>query len=378
MSFPPRSVVAVLALVVVAGALPSAREAWAAAASVRIDPSVRAAGMGGASTAVFWSGDVDEWANPALLGYLDGFRYRWTRSEFGSSGAVLGSQRLDYGAGGIGLGGSTVRLDYGRIKLTDNAGNTVGTFAPFERVRPLGLGVSVSRVLRAVQRLRGAEPPSITRHLDVAAGFAQKGVKVALAPDAFQGQASTTTSDAGLLVSARPLPRIAEGRLHVDLAYGFAALNYDHASISFISEDRADRIPPQYRNGFAARMGIPVGMAWAQRLGGWLAPALDPYLTVSLAADFLHFGSGSWGGYDVDQWGLEIDWVHALVVRAGHVTDRIDQVDGYSYGIGVALPIGRLAGVRYDFASYPRTAGTGRWHGHGIGVRVDPVGWSRR
>src|SRR5262249_37494468 len=44
--------------------------------SLDLDPSIRSAGMGAAASAVFWGGDVDDWANPALLAAQRGARYQ--------------------------------------------------------------------------------------------------------------------------------------------------------------------------------------------------------------------------------------------------------------------------------------------------------------
>ncbi|MGH7729992.1 MAG: hypothetical protein ACRENJ_01940 [Candidatus Eiseniibacteriota bacterium] len=71
-----------LALLAAAAAALSQRPAAAQAArSLREDPSVRSAGMGGASTAD-GSDDLNAWANPALLGHTSGLRYRWNNTRF--------------------------------------------------------------------------------------------------------------------------------------------------------------------------------------------------------------------------------------------------------------------------------------------------------
>jgi hypothetical protein len=48
--------------------------------SMDIDISARSAALGGASTALPW-GDLNHWANPALLGYVDGIRYAHQRTQ---------------------------------------------------------------------------------------------------------------------------------------------------------------------------------------------------------------------------------------------------------------------------------------------------------
>ena len=119
-----------------------------------VDPSVRAAGMGGTATAVFWSGDLDEWANPALLGYTTGFQYRWSRTRLVPSlpdDAFLSGHQIHYGFGGMGIAGGNNALDYGRLDLTNSSGVMVGTFEPRESARTWGIGFSLSRFVEAVR-----------------------------------------------------------------------------------------------------------------------------------------------------------------------------------------------------------------------------------
>ena len=46
-----------------------------------LDPSIRAAGAGGGNGAVFWGGDANSWANPALLAYGTGVRFDRTHTH---------------------------------------------------------------------------------------------------------------------------------------------------------------------------------------------------------------------------------------------------------------------------------------------------------
>src|SRR5437016_1649618 len=76
----PAGAGAALALLAALGAHPAA--AQTASTVLDLDPSIRAAGAGGASNAVFWGGDPDIWANPALLGYARGLRYDQGRTQW--------------------------------------------------------------------------------------------------------------------------------------------------------------------------------------------------------------------------------------------------------------------------------------------------------
>jgi hypothetical protein len=74
------------------------------ASILQYEPSVRAAGMGGASVASFWSRGEASWVHPALLGSVQGIGYdsMHTRRPFGSSDFSAERFRI----GGSGLGGS--------------------------------------------------------------------------------------------------------------------------------------------------------------------------------------------------------------------------------------------------------------------------------
>ena len=112
--------------------------------SMDIDISARSAALGGASTALPW-GDLNHWANPALLGYVDGIRYAHGRTQLVpglAANVIFTTDYVQVGAGGIGVlfsgkpfdkGG--VHLDYGLSEGRDENGNFTGTFASYERVK---------------------------------------------------------------------------------------------------------------------------------------------------------------------------------------------------------------------------------------------------
>jgi hypothetical protein len=62
--------------------------------------------------------------------------------------------------------------------------------------------------------------------------------------------------------------------------------------------------------------------------------------------------------------------------RFGHVKDP-GGIDAYTYGAGIGLPIGDVAGLRYDFASYPESTGLPSLHRHAIQAWFDPIAMSR-
>src|SRR5690348_1059502 len=67
-----------------------------------IDPSVRSASMGGASTAVFWGVDPNHWVNPALLGFATGIRYESGHTDY-DYGFQLRTSRVTVGYAGVGF-----------------------------------------------------------------------------------------------------------------------------------------------------------------------------------------------------------------------------------------------------------------------------------
>ena len=164
-----------------------------------IDASVISAGMAGASTAVFWGGEPNVWANPALLGYYQGIRWQWGETQLvpGLAADVRFSvTRLTLAGAGIGFenagdpadaGG--IELEYGLSEGTDQSGQPTGTFGAYERVDAMGAGVSVGRLIEAIAAMQGSEAPGIVRHLDVAVGWRRKDTVVQLSPSPAVGRA---------------------------------------------------------------------------------------------------------------------------------------------------------------------------------------------
>jgi len=350
------------------------------------DPSARSAGMGGASTAVPWSDDVNGWSNPALLGNARGLRFGWTTSSLVriAPGVTLRTDRISYGWGGIGLAVESHTLNYGRIVLTDPLGTPIGSYEPTERVRPLSGGISVSRILETLASLRGASPPPLTRYGDVAVGFGRKAVRIRLAPAPYQAEARTTANDFGLLLRATPIPWTDAGRPFCELTYGFAALNHNDAPVVFTGEDRVDYVLRQYRHGIGARFGVPMSRGAAagleRRFGRWVASGMDPLLSVAVAADFSRYQRGPEVRYGTgtDQVGGELVVANTLAVRLGHVGDEFRGIDGYSFGLGLGFSLADFAGARYDYARGPQ--GTSLWsiHRHAVAAWFDPVAFVRR
>jgi len=100
------------------------------------DPSVRSAALGGAGGSLWWGGDPNDWANPALLPFHRGIRYSDMQSDlvpqlssdthFTSSRLTLAWEEfglVDGGKIGLADGG---RFDMGRQIAVDEGGNLRG------------------------------------------------------------------------------------------------------------------------------------------------------------------------------------------------------------------------------------------------------------
>jgi hypothetical protein len=351
------------------------------ARSVREDPSVRSAGMGGTSTAVAWSDDVNGWANPALFGYATGLRWSWNNTHLLpeiAPGVTFQTNRFGFGWGGIGLAVERHTLSYGLLELTDPQGTPIGTYEPTEDVRPLSGGISLSRVVEAIASLRGGTEPGFTRYADVALGFSRKHIRLRLAPPPYGGQGITDANDFGLLIGATPLGR-SRRRPFIEVAYGFAALNYNDALTVFIGEDIADLVPRQNRHGLAARFGLPLSegaqAGLERRFGRWIAAGMDPLLSVAVAADFARYQLGPQQRYGsgVDHVGVELTLANTLSIRYGHVGDQFMGLDHDTFGVGLGIPLADFAGARYDYARYPQTSGLGMLDRHAVAAWLDPV-----
>ena len=364
------------------------------ARSMDIDPSVISAGMAGASTAVWWNGEPSVWANPALLGYHQGIRWQWGETQLVpglASDVRFSVTRLTVAGAGIGVenagdpsdaGG--LELEYGESEGTDVNGNPTGTFSSFESIDATGVGVSVGRLVRAIAAARDADPPGIFEHFDLALGWARKHTLVALAPVAAFGQASAASSDLGLLFrvggASDPLDLGNGAILSGNLGYAYSVINADDARFVFINEDQASPPTRQNRHGFALRIALEQGGTFADEegFGALLVSGLDPWLAVGFAYDRVHATAGGLDeGFHQDLTGVEVTFANVLSLRSGRVGDRLGGFHHGSWGIGVNVPIGDLAGFRYDYANYPQPFLDDDLHRRSYAVWLDPFAVSR-
>jgi hypothetical protein len=314
------------------------------ARSMDIDPSIRAAGMGGASGAVFWDA-TNAWANPALLGYQRGISYEYgsTRRPSGPEGSIewttFESQAWRFGAYGLGLSSSGNPI--GRVELG------YGSYGAQE-LESWGLGVSAMDLTKNVVSWFGGEVPRWSRFADVSVGMNSKHT------------GSIDAHDFGILARVTPIDRPTGGDrlpLRLDLAYGYSALSDDATFNGVTLRERPVR--SHYINSVAARTTVDWPEPSSPREGvlGWFMTGLAPLASIGLAYDHrLDAGldqflgdspSVTWGG------GAELAFLNCVTLRAGATSFRKGDIRGETLGWGLCLPLGRGAGIRYDWASYP-------------------------
>jgi hypothetical protein len=366
----PLIAVLTLALLV---ALPLARVAGAqgTARSLDIDTSIRAAGMGGASAGVWW-GEPNVWGNPASLaevhgaGWVDGR----TRLVPGLPADIwLKSSRLLLGGAGVGLslmgepldGIGHERLDYGTNELTDQFGNPIGTFDSFEATEAWGIGVSPIQLLDAIRHAGGAAGASGPRRIDLAGGYQHKHTLIALAPSVAGGEAEADCKDWGVSGRIALTSDLSpEAPWHMEVSGGYAVLNANDAQFDFGALGSA---PPSrnYRGGFA--MHLSRRSPWSTEGApppNWVLSGMPQVFELGWAKDWGHVDAGgSPPGYDVDRFGVEGTVLGVLTGRIGHVTDRLEDIVGDTWGFGARIPIGPWASVAYDRASVPQARGSG-------------------
>jgi hypothetical protein len=360
----PLIAVLTLALLV---ALPLARVAGAqgTARSLDIDTSIRAAGMGGASAGVWW-GEPNVWGNPASLAEVHGAGWVDGRTQLVpglASDVWLKSSRLLLGGAGVGLslmgepleGIGQERLDYGPPSVSFSG------MTSYEQTEAWGFGVAPIRLFDAIRRAGGAAGASGPRRIDLAGGYQHKHTVVALAPSVFGAGPEADCLDWGASGRVSLTSDLSpEALWHMEVSGGYAVLNANDAQFDFGGLGSA---PPSRirREGFAMHLS---------RRSPWSAPGATPaswFLSgiphafeLGWARDWEQVAAG--GGptdFRVDRIGVEGTVLGVLTGRFGHQTDRVGELIGDTWGLGVRLPVGPWASVAYDRASVPQARGSG-------------------
>jgi hypothetical protein len=378
----------------------SRASAQSTARSMDIDPSPISTGMGGASAAAFWTAEPNYWSNPALLGYYQGARWQWGRIRLVpglASDVIFSTHRYTLGMFGVGFenagqpisGMGRTFLSYGQSEARDQYGNLTGSFGSYEEVKSWGVGVSLARLIGSLMALGGREAPAILDHVDLAAGMSSKSTTIVLAPAALGGEASGRPTDHGVLLrcglgSERPrdpgaLP------LRVDLALGAAITNdndvvFDFGAIGSSPPTRTRRLSAAVYQG----LGLPQSVRDREHspLATFLLDGLEPMVSFGLIYENERLSAGNTSDHvsTVDHFGIELTAIRVLSLRAGYVSDVLGNIVDPTWGIGIALPIGDVAGARFDYAQYPQARGSGLKpvSPRSFSAFADPIAISRR
>jgi hypothetical protein len=350
-------------------------QASSGAQSTFLDPSVESAGMGGASVAVFWRDTPDDWANPAVLGLHRGIRYSYGKTQLVpdlADDVYFKSHRILLGGWGVGVNVSgkpidsmgKLRLDYGVSEATDIDGNVIREFTSYEEIRTFGVGVSLLELASNIAEATGGSRWGVSRWLMVALGHSWKDIVVDLAPEdvtldgrAARGEANE--KDRGVLVRVTPFNGIGsdplmEGRglrHRLDLAAGFAQLNYDDSGISYIDEDQPDPIVEDRRLGFSARwkLALPANGAW---IWSFASPTMD---VAAAWQQSKFYDGGVQAGGTINRTGQELVLADVVSLRHGYVDDEVGTVQNDTWGVGISLAYRKAIGARFDWAQVPQS-----------------------
>jgi hypothetical protein len=384
---PRRFAAPALAIAAAALALASACGGARAQTSVLLDPSARSGGMGGASTAVPWSGTPNLWANPALVTAVPGFSAEVTTEQLVPGFAAdvrFGTTR--FVASFAGLGYSSSGRPLGAIDLDPGVFNPRGvpwtaSYAGAERVWADGFGVSATSLADAIAAATGHRA-RFADWGDLAWGRQWKRIRL----DGYLGVPRASTYDEGWLARLSPLdsrrgaaPPV--GGVRAEIAWGHAVLDASDARLEWSGFPGLVQSPVWRvrRDGGAVRLawygpargGAP-GASFADAFRGGLGPLLDLTLAVDHEHVFLPGAGYSGSDYRVRQYGAEATLVRVLTGRFGYVDDRTGGITKPAWGLGACLPLSRNGEVRYDFASMPQ-AYPRRVFRHQVAVRVDPL-----
>lgn len=366
-----------------------------------LDPSVRAAGMGRASTAMFWGGDPNYWANPALLGYHRGIRYEHGRTQLVpdlADDVFFTTRRATLGAFGIGISFAgkpnswgESRLDYGESIVTDpGSADPVGTFHSFEEVESFAIGANLVQVVDSFYGLFGNREMYLHRYADVSLGWSVKTDSVNLVPPGLgdQGSAGVTTHDLGFLVRLTPYNSINQesflpgldavthplfGGLRLEVAYGEGYQNFDNRSIALVDPFQADPVHEAHRRGWAARVAMGMPSALEETMegngAGWFSRLITPLVSFGKAWDrtqysfpgpYLDFRSGEpvervdYRSQVMEESGWELTLGNIYTVRRGRIDDPEGSIHGDTEGWGLGFRYGDIVGFRYDEATIPQ------------------------
>jgi hypothetical protein len=354
------------------------------ARSLDFDTSIRAAGMGSASAGVWW-GEPGVWGNPASLAEVRGVGWVDGRTQLVpglASDVWLKSSRLLLGGAGVGLslmgepldGIGGMRLDYGASEGTDPFGNPTGTFDSFEETQAWGIGVAPIQLFDAI-RGAGTDPvASGPRRVDLAGGYQHKHTVVSLAPADVGGYAEADCLDWGVSGRVTLTPDLSpQAPWRLELSGGYAVLNANDAQFLFLAESA----PPSRirREGLAVHASVL--SPWSEPGAAppnWMLTGMPRAIEFGVARDWEQVSAGAGPtDFSVDRFGIEGTLLGVLTGRFGHVSDRVGEIVGDTWGYGVRIPVGPWGSVAYDRARVPQSSGLPDVTRQGWSAWVDPL-----
>jgi hypothetical protein len=260
---------------------------------------------------------------------------------------------------------------------TNEQGETLGSFGSYEEIESWSYGVSGVKLVESVLWAGRPDPPALSRFADISFGHTHKSYVVDLAPswvsaEGHAGRATGKNHDRGLLARITPYnsinapslfpaldPRFEPlGGLRLDVSHGRSRINSGRDHLVY-GDDQVDTVLELERTGWAVRVstGLPPSVReiepeWLMDilLGG--KPAL---VSVAVAWDEVstEWPAHAWYPTAAKRRGLEVEFAELIALRVGYVKEDGD-IDGNTYGIGLALPLGRLGRVRVDWAQVPQ------------------------
>ena len=376
-----RSLAVVLALAAAAGSVRAQDLFLLPPLSTLYDTSIRAAAMGGAGTAVMW-GEPGVWANPASLSGVNGIGWVTgsTNVPVTFLDASFDSQRLLIGDGGLGFslmgqpisGLGKAKFDLGTTTFTGPFGST--TISAYDLTEGWGVGLSPLKLVESVRKLVHASPLGLTSYGDVTFGYQGKKSKSVVETDPGLRLDEAGTYDwgtSGRLALARFWGADAPFRLDLSGAYSQVNVIKPDEKGSGATTQQSDRV------GAALHLSPapPVQRSATPPALPWWRPGDVPALSVGLAYDHEHVHDEPFPGsdYHVDHYGFEANVFRLLSLRVGYLSERGFQVDGWTYGGGVTVPIGPWGSIGYQLASVPSAPGIDRQFRQGFSVWLDPT-----
>ena len=347
-----------------------------------LDPSIQTAAMGGASVAVFWLDEPNEWGNPAGLGTVRGVRYVHGESDLAPLAPELNevrSDRLLLGAWGIGvsiagkpfenLGG--LRLEYAPQTSSDGLGGSIVT-RPYEEVRSFSVGVS------ALDLLSNLGSIGLRDRIFLSGGHTWKDVVVETGVDTVTSQpriGEGSSADWGALVRVVPFDGIGASvqaprdamAAKLELAAGYTERNYREPE----ADDLVRILERETIRGVSGRLitALPTRID-----RGWFWDFAAPTISFAFAWERTKGDTQDANGtrYDLVRSGGEVTALDMFSFRMGRVDDDAG-FEGNTYGAGVTLQYRKAIGVKFDWARVPWTTDSDELDRFAITAFIEPL-----